>query len=325
VNPPKCFRNDFINFLIAAFQTCSCTEASRCIPSDSEPIAHDSVKRLLERQPHHTEALYNEAKQMIRHTDGVLVIDDSTLDKPYSKHIEMVTRHWSGKHHRVVQGINLVSTIWTDGTAIFPVDFRIYNPKTDGKNKNDHFRDMIKAAKERSFHPQCVVFDSWYSSIENLKLIRSLEWHWFTRLKSNRLVNPDNSYNRPISEVDIPPEGRIVHLRQYGFIKVFKVTHRETKVEYWATDMLDASESDRKAFKDCGWNIEEYHRGIKQCCRIEKCQGRKEEVQRGHTFLALHVFLRLESHRLKSGVSWYESKRVIHRSATGLFIAKPGF
>jgi len=196
-----------LNFLIAAFQTCSCTEASRCLPSNSEQPAHDAVQRLLERQPPHTEALYNEAKQLIRQNEGVLVIDDSTLDKPYSRQIELVTRHWSGKHHRVVQGINLISTIWTDGTAIVPVDFRIYNHETDGKTKNDHFRDMIKAANDRQFHPACVVFESWYASIENITLIRSMDWRWFTRLKSNRLVNPDNTANRQISEIDIPPEG----------------------------------------------------------------------------------------------------------------------
>lgn len=31
---------------------------------------------------------------------------------------------------------------------------------------------MIHAAEERQFRPKCVLFDSWYSSIENLKLIR---------------------------------------------------------------------------------------------------------------------------------------------------------
>ncbi len=268
MNPQKCTRNDFVNFLIATFQTCSCTEASKCLPSTSDLIAHDSVKSLVERQPHHTEALYNEAKQLIRQNEGVLVVDDSTLDKPYSRQIGPVTRHWSGKHHRVVQGINLVSTIWTDGSAIVPVYFRVYNPEKDGKNKNDHFRDMIKAANDRQFHPECVIFDSWYASIENLKLIRSMEWHWFTRLKSNRLVNPDDTSNRPVSEVEIPPEGRVVHLRQYGFIKIFKVVHDDSDVEYWATDILDASESDRRTFKDCGWNIEEYHRELNSAAEL---------------------------------------------------------
>jgi putative transposase len=301
------------------------TEASWCLADEPESIAHESVKRLLERQPHHTEALYDKAKRLIRADEGVLVIDDSTLDKPYSHQIELVTRHWSGKHHRVVQGINLISTIWTDGSAIVPVDFRIYNPDKDGKNKNDHFRDMVRAAAERKFEPGCVIFDSWYSSIDNLKLIRSLKWHWCTRLKSNRLVDPDHSYNRSVSDIDIPPEGRVVHLRQYGFIKVFRIVHSNKEPEHWATDILDASESDRKSFKDFGWNIEEYHRGIKQCCGIERCKGRKEVVQLGHIFLSLLEFLRLESHRLNTGSSWYESKRSIHRPTSSLFIASPSF
>ena len=91
MNPPKCTSSNFINFLIATYQVCSCTEASRCLPAgELETIAHDSVKRLLERQPHHTEALYNEAKRLIRQKAGVLVIDDSTLDKPCSHQIELV-------------------------------------------------------------------------------------------------------------------------------------------------------------------------------------------------------------------------------------------
>lgn len=323
MNPPKCTRNDFINYLIATYQICSCTEASRCIPSEGEVIAHDSDKRLLGRQPAHTEALYEEAKPLIRLKEGVLVIDDSTLDKPYSHQMELVTRHWSGKHHRVVQGINLITTLWTDGVAIIPVDYRIYYPDKDAKTKNDHFRDMLEEAKRRGFHPECVLFDSWYASIDNLKMVRSLTWHLFTRLKSNRPVDPDHTYNRPISEIEIPPEGRVVHLRQYGFIRVFRMERGNGEIEYWATDILDASESDRTTYREKVWNIEEHHPGIKQYCGIERYQGRKETAQRGRTLLSLLAFLRLESHRLKTGRIWHKTKRSIQRSAIPLLIAQP--
>jgi putative transposase len=116
---------------------------------------------------------------------------------------------------------------------------------------------------------------------------------------------------------------RVVHFRQYGFIKVFRIVHSDKEPEHWATDILEASESDRKTFKDPGGNIEEYHRGIKQYCGIERFQGRKEMVQRGHILLSLLAFLRLESHRLNTGSSRYESKRSIHRSASSPFIIFP--
>ena len=92
-----------------------------------------------------------------------------------------------------------------------------------------------------------------------------------------------------------------MHLSQYGFVKVFRIVHSDEEAEHWVADILDASEPDRKSFKDRRWNIEEYHRGIKWCCGIERCQGRKNAVQRGHILLSLLAFLRLESHRLNTG------------------------
>jgi hypothetical protein len=47
---------------------------------------------------------------------------------------------------------------------------------------------MLLKAFERGFNPQFVCFDSWYASVENLKLIRALDWHFLTRLKSNRQI-----------------------------------------------------------------------------------------------------------------------------------------
>ena len=54
------------------------------------------------------------ARGQVRFNQGILVIDDSTLDKPYARKMELVTRHWSGKHHAVVSGINLI-TLLVDG------------------------------------------------------------------------------------------------------------------------------------------------------------------------------------------------------------------
>jgi hypothetical protein len=134
----------------------------------------------------------------------------------------LVTRHWSGKHGRVVQGINLVSLVWTDGDACLPCDFRIYNKSQDGLSKNDHFRQMVQTAHDHGLEPELVAFDSWYSGLDNLKYVRDLGWWWLTQLKANRLVSIDRTGNRPIADIFIPLQGCIVHLKGYGWIKVFK-------------------------------------------------------------------------------------------------------
>jgi len=110
-------------------------------------------------------ALWREVEPLVDRTKGILVGDDSTLDKPYAAKMELVTRHWSGKHHAVVEGINLITLVWTDGDRIIPIDYRVYDKARDGITKNEHFLAMLLTAQQRGFRPECVVFDSWYASV----------------------------------------------------------------------------------------------------------------------------------------------------------------
>jgi hypothetical protein len=108
--------------LIAAQQVFSNTEAARGHPAaDSAGPAHDAYTRLLHRCQTDAEAVWQEVKRCVSLVGGILVVDDSTLDKFYARQIELV------KHHRVVQGINLISLLWTDGEAHLPCDFRVYD------------------------------------------------------------------------------------------------------------------------------------------------------------------------------------------------------
>lgn len=337
MNPPKSDDDDYIDFLVAAQKQFTCTEAARSQPDDdddsvttrrsSTPPSHDSFTRLLERLPADSEALWDDAKKIISTAEeGSLIIDDTTLDKPYAEKMDYVTYHWSGKHHSVVKGINLITTLWTDGSALVPCDFRLYNAAKDGLTKNDHFQNMLLSAKQRGMEPKYILFDSWYSSMENLKLIAiDLGWHFFCRLKENRLVNPTGARkgNKPISEVDVPHKGIIVHLKGFGMIKVFRTVSKDGDIEYWATDNLEMNEKTREELSGQGWGIEEYHRGVKQCCGIERAQVRKAISILNHIHMSIRAFLRLELYRLMTGTSWYEAKARIVRDAVRSYIAHP--
>ena len=323
MNPPKCTEYDYINFVIATPNSYSCTEAARVQPSSDNPPAHDSLNRLLHRLPADSEALWTEAQPAVKADQGILVIDDSTLDKPYAQQMELVTRHWSGKHKQVVSGINLITLMWTDGDSQIPCDYRLYNHQDDNLTKNDHFQSLIATAHQRGFTPECVVFDSWYSSLKNLKTLRQYQWHWLTQLKSNRHVNLDKQGNRPISELPISETGTIVHLKGYGLIKVFKIVSRHGDIEYWATNNLSMNDLYRLKYAELSWSIEVYHRGIKQFVGVERCFARKAIAQRNHIGLALRAFLRLERYCFSNGISWFEAKTNIIRDAVRAYLAKP--
>ena len=324
--PAKVCDLDYIQFLLAAQTAYSCVEAAKTDGAPDCPPAHDAYTRLLTRQPPDTEALWAETQPFVRKEGGLLVLDDSTLDKPHAKHMALVHKHWSGKHKKSVWGINLVSLLWTDGGTKLPIDCRLSNASVDGVDKNAHFRAMLQTAKERSFAPDYVCFDSWYSSLPNLKVIRDHGWHWLTRFKSNRAVDPDGSGNRQIYLLDIPPEGMRVHLRGYGMVKVFVLLdqHQED-AQFWATSDLEMTGLTRKQVAAQALAIEEYHRGLKQCCAVERCPARTERAQRNHILMALRAFVRLEWQRVQTGLSWYESKKRLFREAIRAYRAKPIF
>jgi putative transposase len=322
MNPPRVQPDDYIDFLIATPKACTATEAARVQPERPRRPAHDAFTRLLQRLEPDPSALWLEVQPQVHLTEGVLVLDDSTLDKPYAKAIELVGRHWSGKHHAVVQGINLVSLLWTDGDRHLPCDYRLVH-KSDGLTKNDHFRALVCAARDRGFRPRCVLFDGWYSGLENLKVLRGFGWLWLTRLKSNRLVNRERQGTRALRDTDLAATGTEVWLPGYGLVKVFKIVAPDGDIAYWATSDLTMIDLTRQQFAEFSWTIENYHRGIKQCTEIEGCQARSARAQRNHIGWAIRAFLRLEIHSFTTGVSWLEAKIAIVRDAVRAYLAKP--
>ncbi|KKH94659.1 hypothetical protein EO95_18405 [Methanosarcina sp. 1.H.T.1A.1] len=158
VNPPKCNDLTYIDFLIAASTVFSCTEAARCHSSLVNALSHDCFTRLLQNQSPDTESLWAEVRKFVTPKESCLIVDNTVLDKPYSEKMGFVRYRWSGKHHRTVKGIGLITLVWTNGTTVIPIDFRIYNIDEDDKTKNDHFLDMLDKAKERGFNPEFVLW-----------------------------------------------------------------------------------------------------------------------------------------------------------------------
>jgi len=108
-------------------------------------------------------------------------------DKRYSQSIELVKLQYSGAEHGLVRGIvNLVHSTG-DKQDFYPIDYRIYAPDQDGKTKNEHFSEMvINAVYAKKIKAKRILFDSWYASAENLKLVHRIGLIFFTTLKSNR-------------------------------------------------------------------------------------------------------------------------------------------
>lgn len=94
MNPPKGKDEDYLNLLIASPHQVSATEAARVQPEQGQAPAHDAFTRLLQRLEPDAEPLWGEAQTQVDLAHGILVLDDSTLDKPDAKQMASVIRHW---------------------------------------------------------------------------------------------------------------------------------------------------------------------------------------------------------------------------------------
>jgi DDE superfamily endonuclease len=325
MNTPRCTDTDYVDFLVATPRAVSGTEAARVQPRRPDAPAHDAFTRLLHRLEPDPATLWQEVRPLVRRDCGVLIVDDTTLDKPYARKIELVHRHWSGKHHAVVDGINLITLVWSDGESLIPCDWRLFDKPNDGITKNDHFGAMLRTAQTRGFAPECVAFDAWYASVDNLRLIRKLDWRWLTQLRSNRLVNPDRTGNRAVRECAIAETGTVVHLKDYGMVKVFRIVTPAGDTEYWATNDLGMDEGARRKYAEFARGIEVYHRALKQECGVERAMVRAARAQRNHIGCAIRAFVRLEWHRLRTGIGWKLAKEGIIRQAVRRYLAHPWY
>ena len=204
----------------------------------------------------------------------MLVVDDTVLDKPHAHHMQLVSYQWSGRHGAVARGIGLVTLLWTDGDRLYPTDYRAYCKASDGRTKNDHCREMLAEARRRGFAPRCVLFDRWYSGLENLKAVRALGWRFLAPVAGNRLVRLGGGRPERVDRLAIAAGGTAAWLPGFGEVKVFRVVARDGGTEHWVTNDPSMGEPERQELDELSWSIEEYHRGLKQHCGAERCQAR---------------------------------------------------
>jgi putative transposase len=70
------------------------------------------------------------------------------------------------------------------------------------------------------------------------------------------------------------------------------------------TSDLEMSALTRRKDAEFAWGIEVHHRGLKQHCGVARAEIRAARAQRNHINCVIRAFLRLEQHRLVTGVSW---------------------
>lgn len=290
----KCTLPIYVGFLLSEPMMASC-----CRLSEVGSISHDSVNRFLNRENYEPKDLYNEAAESLNTRGGTLSVDDTVVDKPYANYIAYLGYYWSGKHHCVVKGINVITLFYTDPQGRQqPINFRIYDKK-DGKTKNDYFQEMLEEVLAWGLEPSYVTGDSWYSCVKNLKQIKTHSLNFMFAIDSNRLVSmTKGEYTQVQAITDVPCEGLVVWLKNYGYVKLFR-TSLKNQVRHYVMYITDENfesitTNDFDHIHNDHYGIEQYHRTIKQVCNIESFQVRGKQAVKNHIFSALFGYVQLQ-------------------------------
>jgi len=320
----KCTLPLYISFISGEPKFPNCQRLSEVIP-----VSHDSVNRFLLRENYTPADLFNEIKGHIALENGTLSVDDTVIEKPYMTPSlkNLIGWFWSGKHKRPVKGLNLITLYHTDINGIqTPVNYRIYD-KSEEKTKNDYFQDMLNEVYDRGLRPLWVTGDAWYSGNNNLEFIKNYGPGFMFGIKGCRLasVSKIKGYCH-VEELDIPEDGITCFLKGFGKVTIFKKLFKD---EYRFYIMSLKNEESGEAWKqddfikvhDTHWNIERYHRAIKQVCNIERFQTRTQKAIDNHIFCSIASFVRLEFMRAGGLISnWYKLQRNLFDEAIRLFI-----
>jgi len=331
-------KRQYIEFLIATTGNYTCTNLADHLEGD-RAVSHDAISDFLRREKITPRRLWEVVAPLIDDSsDAYLIIDDSVQDKRYAKKIELVYRQYSGAAHGVIEGIGVVNLLHTSGKdqAFYPIDYRIFDRDNDGKTKQDHFREMLmRAITDKGIKAQTILFDNWYASVENLKLIHRAGRYFITTVQSNRKVSPSketgyvNLEDLPWTEETLR-HGMWVKLKELPFlVRLFVIVSPTGGIDWVITNrpedpqrtMTAADVQEENAIR---WHVEQFHREVKQLVGSERCQCRKARSQRNHLACSYFAWLAIKVHARELGISLYQAKKRLWDDYLKAQLRQPG-
>jgi hypothetical protein len=123
-------------------------------------ISHDQITRFLSAQIKTSSDLWRVVKPLVSQIEsvaGVLILDDSIEEKPYTDENDIIGWHYDHTQGRNVKGIYFLTALYHSQGVSLPVAFHLvaktesYLDKKSGKRKrrsattkNDHYRQMLQ-------------------------------------------------------------------------------------------------------------------------------------------------------------------------------------
>lgn len=323
----------YSDYLICQNKYATATGLSDLLSGD---ISHDKITKYLNSVDLGSKELWEYNKREIRkhQTDkaGVLILDDSIEEKPYTDENEIVAWHHSHAKGRHVKGINILSCLVSYNDVVLPFGYEIIHKdvkfsdietgrlkRKSSTSKNEHFRNLIQQSVYNKVMFEHVLADNWFGSKENMEFIDKLGKKFIIGIKSNRTValsGKDKKLGKfqQVSSLNMKDgESKKVWLKGVSFRvrlikKVFTNEDGSTGILYLASNDIEHEAAYLYQIYQKRWRIEEYHKSIKENASLAKSPTKRVRSQDNHIFASIVAFCKLEIMKVATATNHFAIK-----------------
>lgn len=330
----------YTDYLISSFGLTTQTGLSRLL---NGAISHDRVQRFLSKEPKTGKDLWLTVKPYVRQIqarEGVIIVDDSISEKPHTDENDIICWHYDHTSGQTIKGINFISALYQVGDVSLPVNYHLvqktefYIDKKTQKEKrrspvtkNEVYRDLLRQVKQNQVRFRYVLNDVWFASADNMMFVKhELDRDFVMPLKSNRKValsledKKQGRYER-VDVLDIEPNTvMIIYLEGVDFplhlIKqVFTNGDGSIGILYLVSSDLDLTDDGITTIYGKRWNVEPYHKSLKQNASLSKSPTKTVTTQTNHFFASLCAYIKLEMLKVSTNTNHFALKAKLYTNA----------
>ena len=330
----------YTDYLISSFGLTTATGLSQLL---NGAISHDRIQRFLASSPKTGKDLWRVVKTYVRQIQseaGVIIIDDSISEKPHTDENAIICWHYDHTSGQNIKGINFVTALYHANEVALPVNYHLiektetYIDKKTGKekrrspvSKNEVYRQILQQVVRNQIPFRYVVNDVWFASAENMMfVVHDLKRHFVMPLKTNRklaLSIEDKVNGRYLRVDELPIEANTeltIYLEAVDFAlklvkQVFTNGDGSSGILYLVSSDLDLTYNGITTIYQKRWNVEPYHKSLKQNAALSKSPTKTVTTQSNHFFASLCSYIKLEMLKIKTKTNHFALKSKLYLQA----------
>jgi hypothetical protein len=336
----KALLDIYTDYLISSFGLTTGTGLARLLDG---AISHDRVQRFLASPAKGGADFWKIVKPFVRQiqaADGIIIVDDSISEKPHTDENEIVCWHYDHTSGETIKGINFMTALYHVHEVSLPVNYHLVSkteiyldPKT-GKQKrrarvtkNEVYQQLLRQVVTNQIPFAYVVNDVWYAAADNMRFVKhDLKRDFVMPLKTNRKValsveaQKQGQYGR-IDELELEAGTTLtIYLEAVDFPlqlvkQVFTNEDGSIGILYLVTSDLELPYDGITTIYGKRWNVEPYHKSLKQNASLSLSPTKTVTTQSNHLFAALCAYIKLEMLKVTTKTNHFALKSKLYLRA----------